>query len=56
MRANAKTPIIVANRASTPMSFYNKWNDTVATTLEKPPFDMASGSLSWWSAGKHLTS
>ncbi len=36
------------------MSFYNKWNDTVATTLEKPPFDMASGSLSWWNAGKHL--
>jgi uncharacterized peroxidase-related enzyme len=35
------------------MSFYNKWNDTVATTLEKPPFDMASSSLSWWSAGKH---
>jgi alkylhydroperoxidase family enzyme len=35
------------------MSFYNKWNDTVATTIEKPPFDMASSSLSGWSAGKH---
>ena len=35
------------------MSFYNKWNDTMATTLEKPPLDMASRSLSWWSAGKH---
>ncbi|MBW4475486.1 MAG: carboxymuconolactone decarboxylase family protein [Tolypothrix brevis GSE-NOS-MK-07-07A] len=38
------------------MSFYNKWNDTMATNIEKPPFDMASSSLSWWSAGKHSLS
>jgi uncharacterized peroxidase-related enzyme len=38
------------------MSFYNKWNDTIATTVEKPPFDMASRSLSWWSVGKHTAS
>jgi uncharacterized peroxidase-related enzyme len=36
------------------MSFFNKWNDTLATTLEKPPLDMASRSLSGWSAGKHI--
>jgi uncharacterized peroxidase-related enzyme len=36
------------------MSFFNKWNDTLATTLEKPPLDMASSSLPWWSAGKHI--
>jgi uncharacterized peroxidase-related enzyme len=35
------------------MSFFNKWNDTLATTLERPPLFMASSSLSWWSAGKH---
>ena len=38
------------------MSFYNKWNDTMATTVEKPPFDMATRSLSWWKAGKHADS
>lgn len=38
------------------MSFYNKWNDTIATTLEKPPLEMASNSLAWWSAGKHTAS
>ena len=38
------------------MSFYNKWNDTMATKLEKPPFDMAASSLPWWSAGKHTVS
>jgi alkylhydroperoxidase family enzyme len=35
------------------MSFYNKWNDTLATTLEKPPLEMASKSLPWWQVGKH---
>ncbi|MCC3588927.1 carboxymuconolactone decarboxylase family protein [Microcoleus sp. PH2017_30_WIL_O_A] len=38
------------------MSFYNKWNDTLATTLEKPPLDLAASSLSWWNAGKHIES
>ena len=38
------------------MSFYNKWNDTMATALEKPPLDMGSSSLSWWSASKHTMS
>ena len=38
------------------MSFYNKWNDTIATTVEKLPFDMAFRSLSWWGAGKHTAS
>ena len=35
------------------MSFYNKWNDTVATNIEKPPLEIASSSLSWWNVGKH---
>jgi alkylhydroperoxidase family enzyme len=37
------------------MSFFNKWNDTLATTLEKPPLDLATRSLSGWSVGKHST-
>ena len=35
------------------MSFYNKWNDTLATTLEKPPLDVASRSVPGWSVSKH---
>lgn len=35
------------------MSFFNKWNDTLATTLEKPPLDLATRSLSGWDVGKH---
>ncbi len=38
------------------MSFFNKWNDTLATTLEKPPLEMASSSLPGWSVGKHTVS
>lgn len=39
------------------MSFYNKWNDTMATALEKPPLDMAKRFLSetGWEAGKHAS-
>jgi alkylhydroperoxidase family enzyme len=36
------------------MSFYNKWNDTLATTLEKPPLEMASRDLPDWRLGKHI--
>jgi uncharacterized peroxidase-related enzyme len=37
------------------MGFYNRWNDTVATTLERPPLDIASQHLSQygWGLGKH---
>ena len=37
------------------MSFYNKWNDTLATTLERPPLEAASRLLGGigWRAGKH---
>ncbi|MEM7466766.1 MAG: carboxymuconolactone decarboxylase family protein [Pseudomonadota bacterium] len=35
------------------MSFYNKWNDTLATTAETPPREMAESNLSWWAVGKH---
>jgi alkylhydroperoxidase family enzyme len=35
------------------MSFYNKWNDTLATTLEKPPLDVASRSVPGWRVSKH---
>jgi hypothetical protein len=38
------------------MAFDNKWNDAIATNIEKPPFDMVSSSFSWWSAGKHSVS
>jgi alkylhydroperoxidase family enzyme len=38
------------------MSFFNKWNDTLATTLEQPPLEMATSNLSGWSVGKHATS
>jgi uncharacterized peroxidase-related enzyme len=39
------------------MSFYNKWNDTMATALEKPPLDMAERLLSktGWAVGKHAS-
>ena len=37
------------------MSFYNRWNDTMATTLERPA---ANAAQDWvgkqgWSIGKH---
>lgn len=37
------------------MSFYNKWNDTLATTLERPPLDAGDRLLGGigWQAGKH---
>jgi alkylhydroperoxidase family enzyme len=38
------------------MAFFNKWNDTLATTLEKPPLELASRSLSGWVVGKHAMS
>jgi alkylhydroperoxidase family enzyme len=38
------------------MSFFNKWNDTLATTLEQLPLEMATNSLSGWSVGKHTSS
>lgn len=35
--------------------FLNRWNDTLATTLEKEPLDFASGTLAGagWKPGKH---
>jgi uncharacterized peroxidase-related enzyme len=36
------------------MSFFNKWNDTLATILEKPPLEMAARSLAGWDVGKHV--
>jgi alkylhydroperoxidase family enzyme len=38
------------------MSFFNKWNDTLSTTLEQVPLEMATSSLSGWSIGKHTMS
>ena len=37
------------------MSFYNRWNDTMATTLERPAVDAAQNWISkqGWSVGKH---
>ena len=37
------------------MGFYNRWNDTVATTLERPPHERAEQILKsvGWEAGKH---
>ncbi len=37
------------------MSVYNKWNDTMATELEKPPAEFASKKLNsiGWTIGKH---
>ena len=35
------------------MSFYNRWNDTLATTLERPSRTFAEANLSWWSGDKH---
>ncbi len=37
------------------MSFYNKWNDTLATTLERPPLETADRLLGGigWQASKH---
>ncbi len=37
------------------MGFYNRWNDTVATTLERPPHERAEQILkkTGWEVGKH---
>jgi len=37
------------------MGFYNRWNDTVATTLERAPHERAQQILkgTCWEAGKH---
>ncbi len=37
------------------MAFYNRWNDTVATTLEEAPLQSATQLLgdSDWVVGKH---
>jgi alkylhydroperoxidase family enzyme len=36
--------------------FWNRWNDTVATDLEQPVYELANALLSprGWTAGKHL--
>ena len=34
--------------------FLNRWNDTLATTLEETPSSFASDHLSGWEAGKHI--
>ncbi|MEO5843059.1 MAG: hypothetical protein ABIQ73_04785 [Acidimicrobiales bacterium] len=36
--------------------FWNRWNDTVATDLEQPVYELANALLSprGWSAAKHL--
>ncbi len=33
--------------------FLNRWNDTLATTLEEAPISFASKHLSGWEVGKH---
>ena len=40
------------------MSVYNKWNDTMATSLEKPPAAFSQDSLAegGWKLGKHAAS
>ncbi len=37
------------------MGFYNRWNDTLATTLERPPLSLANQVLigRGWEIGKH---
>lgn len=39
------------------MGFYNRWNDTLATTLEKPPMDAGLKFLKpiGWTAEKHVS-
>lgn len=34
--------------------YLNRWNDTMATTLESSPLAFASTHLSGWDAGKHV--
>ncbi len=38
--------------------FLNRWNDSMATTLEQPAIEMGQHALSntWWNGGKHLQS
>jgi uncharacterized peroxidase-related enzyme len=40
------------------MGFYNRWNDTIATTLERTPFERSDQLFrnSGWEAGKHAPS
>jgi len=37
------------------MGFLNRWNDTLATTLEARPIKMASAHLPGWDIGRHAS-